>query len=142
MTNWSHRLRPWRPERLAQDTILGTLLRVARLGLPFSYLVLGSRELGAEGFSMVIIKSSTHGIPPVAFSAGGLPDDVSNKVSGDLICSGDYAEFTQALIAQLRHADDYDRHNRCVAFARTFALPQFGEQVRALVLRFVNVGAT
>lgn len=43
-----------------------------------------------EGFGMVALEAAAHGLPTVAFRVGGVPDAVSQGVSGYLVSPGDY----------------------------------------------------
>lgn len=83
-----------------------------------------------EGFGMVAIEAAAHGVPTVAFAVGGVPDAVSDSVSGYLVSPGDYATFASRINHILAGSDDAlkagSRH-----FAREFAWEKFGERIRA-----------
>jgi len=87
-----------------------------------------------EGFGMVAIEAAAHGLPTVAFASGGVPDAVSNGLSGDLISPGDGVSFARAVT---RHLEGAGRTrgaqiNTIRAFAKSFAWPVFGRKLRRL----------
>lgn len=81
-----------------------------------------------EGFGMVAVEAAAHGLPTVAFAAGGVVDAVSEGVSGRLIDPGDYAGMADAVCRAL--ADGDARKTSCREFARAFAWPTFGARLR------------
>lgn len=91
-------------------------------------LVFSIRELPGdiEGFGMVAAEAAAHGLPTVAYAAGGAVDAVAEGVSGTLVPAGDAAAFADAALALLHTppaADDM------AAFARGLAWPEFGRGV-------------
>lgn len=54
-----------------------------------------------EGFGMVAIEAAAHGLQTVAYAAGGVPDAVSEGISGRLVKSGNSEAFGQAVIESL-----------------------------------------
>jgi phosphatidylinositol alpha-1,6-mannosyltransferase len=87
-----------------------------------------------EGFGMVALEAAAHGLPTVAFSAGGVPDAVRNGYSGDLVESGDYVAFTNAVLSRLAGVPRArpESRERVTTFARQFAWSIFGQRLRAL----------
>jgi phosphatidylinositol alpha-1,6-mannosyltransferase len=83
-----------------------------------------------EGFGMVAIEAAAHGLPTVAYAAGGVPDAVEEGTSGHLVTGGDGAAFAAATCAVLSAGRaSFDTSAR--AFAARFAWPLFGKGVRA-----------
>ncbi|MGQ9485103.1 MAG: glycosyltransferase family 4 protein [Desulfosoma sp.] len=90
------------------------------------------REIPAdpEGFGMVAVEAAAHGLATVAYATGGVVDAVADGESGKLVKAGDAEAFARAVLALL-HAPL--AAERCRAFARRFAWPDFGQQIeRAL----------
>lgn len=94
-----------------------------------------------EGFGMVAVEAAAHGVPTLAFAAGGVVDAVREGVSGTLVTPGDYAAFTR----QLR---DYLSGRRVVAaadaraFAATFSWPLFGSRLRGICRDVIAASAS
>ncbi len=82
-----------------------------------------------EGFGMVAVEAAAHGLPTVAFATGGVVDAVSEGTSGYLVASGDYEAFADTVLRTLGECKDM--RAGCMAFARRFSWPKFGEQVMA-----------
>jgi phosphatidylinositol alpha-1,6-mannosyltransferase len=87
-----------------------------------------------EGFGMVALEAAAHGLPTVAFGAGGVPDAVADGVSGSLVPAGDYPQMAACIDRYL--AGDWGSVSpaSCVAFAEDFAWPGYGERLRSLIL--------
>lgn len=85
-----------------------------------------------EGFGMVAVEAASHGLPTVAFAAGGIVEAVSEGESGRLVSPGDYPALAAAVGDTL--ASGVDLRKSCVAFAREFAWPAFGESVSTILL--------
>lgn len=79
-----------------------------------------------EGFGMVAVEAAAHGLPTVAFAAGGVADAVNDGVSGALIKAGDTEGFAQAVLSMLRMPLD---RAAVAAFAADFLWPRFGAQI-------------
>jgi len=79
-----------------------------------------------EGFGMVAIEAAAHGTPTYAFAVGGVPDAVSDGISGQLLQPGDYCGMTAAALDALNQTKIYPK---CRDFAEKFAWPAFGEQL-------------
>lgn len=77
-----------------------------------------------EGFGMVAVEAAAHGLPTVAFSAGGVSDAVSEGVSGHLVLPNDYIGFAEAVVRTA--AERNVLRSSSIAFARQFAWPEFG----------------
>lgn len=85
-----------------------------------------------EGFGMVAAEAAAHGLPAVAFAAGGVPDAVADGLSGRLIPAGDHSAFSQAA-SELLCAESRKYQRSCLSFAANFAWPAFGERLRSSV---------
>ena len=88
-----------------------------------------------EGFGMVAIEAAAHGLPTVAFGVGGVPDAVSDGVSGYLISPCDYEKMTRMILHHLTQAEAYSRQMRenCLEFAKRFSWDRFGARLRGIV---------
>ncbi|MDN5849559.1 MAG: glycosyltransferase family 4 protein [Nitrococcus sp.] len=84
-----------------------------------------------EGFGMVAVEAAAHGLPTVAFAAGGVADAVAEGISGRLITANDNEGFAQAVIEQLGNMTTAEQSAACARFAEDFAWPAFGERLRA-----------
>jgi phosphatidylinositol alpha-1,6-mannosyltransferase len=85
-----------------------------------------------EGFGMVAIEAAAHGLPTIAFAAGGVSDAVSNGLSGYLIPPKDYQGLTRAILDHLNGTTSIEADD-CRAFAATFKWQSFGERLRAIM---------
>lgn len=87
-----------------------------------------------EGFGMVALEGAAHGLPIVAFAAGGVPDAVADGRSGDLIAAGQNHAFAQAVLARLDSspAGRGAGVREITGFAAGFAWPLFGRRLRTL----------
>jgi phosphatidylinositol alpha-1,6-mannosyltransferase len=85
-----------------------------------------------EGFGMVAIEAAAHGLPTVAFAAGGVPDAVADGQSGRLIAPGDAPAFSAAVLGYLTQLSTTRRKTAQTAqqFAEAFAWPEFGACLR------------
>ena len=83
-----------------------------------------------EGFGMVAIEAAAHGLPTVAFNAGGVPDAVKENISGHLLDAQDYQGMTRRVIDLLNNRYDQARIDKCRAFAETFSWSSFGDKLR------------
>jgi phosphatidylinositol alpha-1,6-mannosyltransferase len=86
-----------------------------------------------EGFGMVALEAAAHGLPTVAFAAGGVPDAVADGVSGNLLPAGDYEGMAARICRYLAGERGTVTAASCRAFAEQFAWPRFGERLRALL---------
>lgn len=80
-----------------------------------------------EGFGMVAIEAAAHGVPTVAFAAGGVTDAVAEGKSGFLVAPGDYSSMVDKVIKAI----DVKASLRSSAmdFARGFSWPLFGQKI-------------
>jgi len=81
-----------------------------------------------EGFGMVAVEAAAHSLPTIAFATGGVIDAVAEGQSGHLVAPGDYVGFANAVLGVLVERESL--RVRCVDFARQFAWPEFGAQIR------------
>jgi glycosyltransferase involved in cell wall biosynthesis len=58
----------------------------------------------AEGLGTAVIEAMAHGVPPIAFAVGGLPELIQHEVDGILVPAGDTGAF--ALAASRLVSDD------------------------------------
>ena len=79
-----------------------------------------------EGFGMVAIEAAAHGLPTVAFAAGGVVDAVRQKESGYLADNDDYPQLS-SLVTEL--IDNPLPKEQIKAFARNFEWSGFGVSV-------------
>jgi phosphatidylinositol alpha-1,6-mannosyltransferase len=94
-----------------------------------------------EGFGMVAIEAAAHGLPTVAFAAGGIPESVNHNTSGWLIKSGDYAAMTQTIlnsINQPNYFEDKVNITSCQQHAANYSWEIFGEKIRDLCFRIID----
>lgn len=80
-----------------------------------------------EGFGMVAIEAAAHGLPTVAFAAGGAVDSVCEGVSGKLVAPGDYAGFASTVIDVAANRERLRASS--IAFASRFDWPEFGAKI-------------
>lgn len=90
-----------------------------------------------EGFGMVAVEAAAHGLPTVAFAAGGVPDAVKNGVSGYLVSPGDYAGLADVIFRCLNDGSDIWREG-CIKHAREFSWNSFGEKLRQICRDVIN----
>jgi len=80
-----------------------------------------------EGFGMVALEAAAHGLPTVAFKAGGVPDAVAAPHCGQLIEPGDHTAFATAVMTYLTGSVKADG---CEDFARQFVWQRFGKDIQ------------
>lgn len=83
-----------------------------------------------EGFGMVAIEAAAHGLPTVAFDAGGVGDAVADGVSGRLIQAGNNEAFAQAILEALCSSFPAEELQ---AFVNSFAWDRFGRRLHELL---------
>jgi len=81
-----------------------------------------------EGFGMVAIEAASHGTPTAAFATGGIVDAVAQGQSGTLVEPGNYPALARAVLHSLGKKSAFDR-DKTIAFARSFAWPDFGKNL-------------
>lgn len=83
-----------------------------------------------EGFGMVAVEAAAHGLPTVAFSAGGVPDAVAHGKSGWLVEPNNYKDMSVAILNYLDRTDDTAvSPYTCKAFAEDFEWRRFEEKL-------------
>lgn len=84
------------------------------------------REIASdpEGFGMVAVEAAAHGLPTVAFAAGGVVDAVAEAASGHLVEPGNYTIFAETVVRTLTEREQL--RDSCIDFARRFSWPTFG----------------
>ncbi|WP_232224873.1 glycosyltransferase [Acidihalobacter ferrooxydans] len=82
-----------------------------------------------EGFGMVAVEAAAHGLPTIAFAAGGVSDAVRDGVSGRLVPPGDNAAFAAAVLDTLDQPPD---PKGARGFAEQFAWALFAVKLRQL----------
>jgi phosphatidylinositol alpha-1,6-mannosyltransferase len=84
-----------------------------------------------EGFGMVALEAAAHGLPTVAFDAGGVRDAVADGFSGVLVTAGDYTGFA-ANVCKLLSTDQALRDS-CREYARAHSWSRYVRRVEELV---------
>jgi phosphatidylinositol alpha-1,6-mannosyltransferase len=82
-----------------------------------------------EGFGMVAIEAAAHDLPTVAFAVGGVPDAVSEGISGSLIPPKSNQEFALAVIDSLQSG----KPSNCHGFAESFTWRAFSRRLHTLL---------
>ncbi|WP_211236094.1 glycosyltransferase family 4 protein [Comamonas badia] len=82
-----------------------------------------------EGFGMVAVEATAHGLPTIAFATGGIVDAVGEGVSGHLVAPGDYGALASAAVTLLGEGTAVWQAG-CRSFAAQFAWPLLGEKMR------------
>ncbi len=85
-----------------------------------------------EGFGMVAIEAAAHGVPTVAFNAGGVPDALKDKVTGYLVEAENYAAFSQAVLRGLDALGKELSAQRCIEYATRFSWDKYGQRLCAI----------
>jgi phosphatidylinositol alpha-1,6-mannosyltransferase len=83
-----------------------------------------------EGFGMVALESAARGLRTVAFRVGGVPDAVSEPVTGSLVPSGDYDALAEAIVAAIGQPADAQA---CRQFASQRDWGAFSRRLQALL---------
>ncbi|MDZ7842504.1 MAG: glycosyltransferase family 4 protein [Gammaproteobacteria bacterium] len=84
-----------------------------------------------EGFGMVAVEAAAHGLPTVAYDAGGVRDAVSGGRSGHLIKSGDAAGFSDAVSHELTHGVRPSLPAR--QFSESLEWSHFGQRLNTII---------
>lgn len=85
-----------------------------------------------EGFGMVAVEAAAHGLPTLAFAAGGVPDAVADNYSGFLVQAGDYRGFAERAVRYLTGSAPQVTGDTCRDFAARFAWSRFGAGLREI----------
>lgn len=93
------------------------------------------RELpgDVEGFGMVALEAAAHGLPTVAFAVGGVPDAVSDGVSGWLVAPEDYQGFERAVRRALAPGARSEMSAGSANFAGQRDWAAFGDRLAGLL---------
>lgn len=91
-------------------------------------------ESDVEGFGMVALEAAIRGLPTVAFNIDGIPDAVSDGISGYLVEPEDYVSFASKTATVLRMDKKGDEMRAsCRDFAGRFTLETYGEKVLSVI---------
>lgn len=93
-----------------------------------------------EGFGMVAVEAAAHGLPVVAFHAGGIGDAVQDGQSGFLVAPGNYEQLTKVIVACLQSPEKGIDRQDCLRHAEKFSWQHFGEKLRACVAGLLSEG--
>lgn len=89
-----------------------------------------------EGFGMVAIEAAAHGLPTIAFDAGGVSDAITSGVSGVLVPSHDYTAMTEIIIQKLATLSAQER-DLAREFSRQFSWDRFGREMVSAIGQLV-----
>ncbi len=84
-----------------------------------------------EGFGMVALEAAAHGLPTVAFRVGGIPDAVSQGVSGYLVNAGDYHAMQKRVNDILEKGSRSISPKACREFATAHTWSVFNKQLKS-----------
>lgn len=134
------------PDRSERDHLIATARRVGvehaiRLFPPCSDEELSAVYWGAdvhvfpvrdlqgdvEGFGMVAVEAAAHGLPTVAFAAGGVPDAIEEGCTGTLVRPGAHAEFAKSVRDWLLRLEDVGVRDKCAAGALKYSWTNFSD---------------
>jgi len=87
-----------------------------------------------EGFGMVAIEAAARGLPTVAFAVGGIPDAVSDGVSGKLVSPGDYQELVRQVDRILAAAGQAPYAESAKKFAASFSWMRFEQELLNVIM--------
>lgn len=82
-----------------------------------------------EGFGMVALEAAAHGLPTVAFDAGGIADAVKVGKSGFLVTVGNYLQLSQRVNAIIASEAKGISLQECLAFAQSKSWSEFERQL-------------
>jgi phosphatidylinositol alpha-1,6-mannosyltransferase len=87
-----------------------------------------------EGFGMVALEAAAHGLQTVAYAVGGVPDAVSDGVSGRLVKAGDFEAFGYAVVESLAHPLP---RREIREFAAGFSWETFHNKIAAVIDKYI-----
>lgn len=90
-----------------------------------------------EGFGMVAIEAAAHGLPTAGFAVGGIPDAVTEGISGNLAAPGNYDQLTKIILHHLG-TPKTDRSIDCLQHAKSFSWAHFGQNLSKLCASVLN----
>lgn len=90
-----------------------------------------------EGFGMVAIEAAAYGLPTVAFAVGGVPEAVSDNISGWLIKPNDYPAMTQAILNNFNIIENKVNSISCQKHAAKFSWEIFGKKLKQLCFEVI-----
>ena len=127
-------------ERLGLDRNLKIIGTLSDEQLSWAYFaadvhVFPVKELAGdiEGFGMVAVEAAAHGLYTVAFAVGGVPDAVSNGVSGYLVDDGEYESMAERVCDALQLRISTGFSETATEFARRFEWRQFELRLHGLL---------
>lgn len=83
-----------------------------------------------EGFGMVAIEAAAHGVPTAGFNVGGIPDAISDGVSGWLIKQNDYAQMIYVISERINNSKFHEiTPDSCINFAAQFEWNNFSRKL-------------
>jgi len=85
-----------------------------------------------EGFGMVAVEAAAHGVPTIAFNAGGVSDAVKDKATGYLVEAQNYQAFAQAVLQGLNALGQELSPQDCIDYAEQFSWDKYGQRLRAI----------
>lgn len=91
-----------------------------------------------EGFGMVALEAAAHGLPTIAFDAGGVADAVREGESGTLVPAGDYVAMAAKVSEYLVGDTAGVSSDSCRAFARSRGWDRYGGRLRGEVRRLIK----
>jgi len=83
-----------------------------------------------EGFGMVALEAAAHGLPTVAFRVGGVPDAISQGVSGYLVNAGDYDAMQKRVNDILEKGSRGISRKDCQEFAEGHTWSVFNKELK------------
>lgn len=91
-----------------------------------------------EGFGMVAVEAAAHGVPTIAFAAGGVGDAVEDGVTGYLVEQRDYPAFARAVLRGLEAPGEDLRPRDCIDYAARFSWDNYGRRLQAICERLLS----
>ncbi|MBS0211845.1 MAG: glycosyltransferase family 4 protein [Proteobacteria bacterium] len=91
-----------------------------------------------EGFGMVAVEAAAHGLPTMAFAVGGVPDAVSEGISGHCVPAENYVEMARTVIDLLHDGSASPLRKTARGFAEQFEWQHFGQALRGSLRAFAT----